>query len=811
MKHVSLFFLVMSFYLTVSFSQSLPSGCERFDEGWRFHLGGAQRAEEPGFDDSEWRWVDLPHDWSIEDLRDRQAGLPPLPTPFDPDAVSQVNGGFTRGGTGWYRKVFAVPDQAKGKIVTLQFDGVYMNADCWLNGHYLGSHPYGYTSFFFDISSRLNYGGENVVAVKVRNEGENSRWYSGSGIYRHVWLFYDDPVHLTPWGIQITTPVASEKTAEILVKTSLTNKSTEAAEVKLIARILNRDREPVALHETVKTLQPEETTDVVQQLKFSNPARWTLEDPALYTLVSEVYSGNIESDRAETPFGIRTFSYDTAEGFTLNGKPVKMKGACFHHDNGPLGAKSFDRAEERKVELLKASGFNAIRCSHNPPSPAFLDACDKLGMLVIDEAFDMWAEAKNPADYHLYFRDWWKKDISSMVLRDFNHPSVVMWSIGNEIPNRHTTAVVALAEEMRDYVRSLDASRPVTAAVNDLKPDKDPYFAVLDIAGYNYAAGGDHLKESLYVEDHRRVPERIMMGTESYPLEAFRSWMDVLDHPWVIGDFVWTGFDYIGEASIGWRGYWQEQSFFPWNLAYCGDIDICGWKRPQSFYRDALWMENQVSVFITPPVPSFPLNPNRQSWSKWHWHDAVADWNWEGYEGKPLEVTVYSSCEKVELYLNDKSLGVQPVNRDTRFMATWQVPYQSGVLKAVGYRGNRQVSTAELKTAQKPVQIRILPDRTVIRADGQDLCYVTIELTDAAGTRNPKTEDLVRFAIEGPGTIIGVGNANPVSLESYTLPQRKVWQGRCLVVVKAGKEAGRIVLKAAAEGLPEAAAEIEVK
>lgn len=811
MKHVSLFSLVMSFYLTVSFSQSLPSGCERFDEGWRFHLGGAQRAEEPGFDDSEWRWVDLPHDWSIEDLRDRQAGLPPLPTPFDPDAVSQVNGGFTRGGTGWYRKVFAVPDQAKGKIVTLQFDGVYMNADCWLNGHYLGSHPYGYTSFFFDISSRLNYGGENVVAVKVRNEGENSRWYSGSGIYRHVWLFYDDPVHLTPWGIQITTPVASEKTAEILVKTSLTNKSTEAAEVKLITRILNRDREPVALHETVKTLQPEETTDVVQQLKFSNPARWTLEDPALYTLVSEVYSGNIESDRAETPFGIRTFSYDTAEGFTLNGKPVKMKGACFHHDNGPLGAKSFDRAEERKVELLKASGFNAIRCSHNPPSPAFLDACDKLGMLVIDEAFDMWAEAKNPADYHLYFRDWWKKDISSMVLRDFNHPSVVMWSIGNEIPNRHTTAVVALAEEMRDYVRSLDASRPVTAAVNDLKPDKDPYFAVLDIAGYNYAAGGDHLKESLYVEDHRRVPERIMMGTESYPLEAFRSWMDVLDHPWVIGDFVWTGFDYIGEASIGWRGYWQEQSFFPWNLAYCGDIDICGWKRPQSFYRDALWMENQVSVFITPPVPSFPLNPNRQSWSKWHWHDAVADWNWEGYEGKPLEVTVYSSCEKVELYLNDKSLGVQPVNRDTRFMATWQVPYQSGVLKAVGYRGNRQVSTAELKTAQKPVQIRILPDRTVIRADGQDLCYVTIELTDAAGTRNPKTEDLVRFAIEGPGTIIGVGNANPVSLESYTLPQRKVWQGRCLVVVKAGKEAGRIVLKAAAEGLPEAVAEIEVK
>jgi beta-galactosidase len=488
-----------------------------------------------------------------------------------------------------------------------------------------------------------------------------------------------------------------------------------------------------------------------------------------------------------------------------------MKGACFHHDNGPLGAKSFDRAEERKVELLKASGFNAIRCSHNPPSPAFLEACDKLGMLVIDEAFDMWSEAKNPADYHLYFRDWWKKDLANMVLRDFNHPAVVMWSIGNEIPNRHTPAVVALAKEMRDHVRSLDPSRPVTAAVNDLKPDKDPYFAVLDIAGYNYAAGGDHLQESLYVEDHRRVPERIMMGTESYPLEAFRSWMDVLDHPWVIGDFVWTGFDYIGEASIGWRGYWQEQNFFPWNLAYCGDIDICGWKRPQSFYRDALWMENQISVFITPPVPSFPVNPNRQSWSKWHWHDVVADWNWEGYEGKPVGVVVYSSCEKVELFLNDKSLGVQPVNRDTRFMATWQVPFQPGVLRAVGYQGERTVGSVELKTAQKPVQIRILPDRTVIRADGQDLCYITIELTDAAGMRNPKTEDLVRFTLEGPGTVIGVGNANPVSLESYTVPQRKAWQGRCLVVVKAGKEAGRIVLKAVSEGLPEAVAEIEVR
>jgi len=809
MKNI-LYLLVMAMSISSLSAQTFSGKTELFDENWKFHPGGAQRAEQPEFNDSGWRSIDLPHDWSIEDLPAGQADLPGTRSPFNRDAISQVSGGFTVGGTGWYRKTFILPDHLKGKCVKVRFDGIYMNAECWLNGHYLGNHPYGYTSFYYDLSDLINYGDTNVLAVKVKNEGENSRWYSGSGIYRHVWLTVDEPVHISQWGTLISTTEITDHSAKVCVKTTVVNTNHKTTGVRLITKIMNRGEEISGQAESVMSIEPGKKYDFVQFINLEGPERWSPEDPALYTTVGEVYCDNVLCDQEETRFGVRSVEYSTTSGFMLNGKSLKLKGACFHHDNGPLGAKAYDRAEERKVELLKASGFNAVRCSHNPPSPAFLDACSRLGMLVIDEAFDMWAEPKNPQDYHLYFDAWWQSDIESMVLRDFNHPSVIMWSIGNEIPNRHTPEVVEVAKKIRNSILTIDSTRAITGAVNDLRPDKDPYFAVLDVAGYNYAAGGDHLRTSIYKEDQVRVPGRIMLGTESYPLEAFQSWMDVMDYPWVIGDFVWTGFDYIGEASIGWRGYWQEQSFFPWNLAYCGDIDICGWKRPQSYYRDVLWKENELSVFVTPPVSSFAQNPNRQSWSKWHWFDVVADWNWEGNEGRPLEVTVYSSCEKVELFLNDKSMGMKPVNRESRFMASWQVPYQAGMIKAIGYDGRKKVSLAELNTAQKPVQMRVLPDRTEIQANGQDLCYITVELTDAAGVRNPKAENLIRFEIEGPGSIVGVGNANPVSLESYTLPQRKAWQGRCMVIIKAGKESGKVVLKASADGLQTAVTKITV-
>jgi beta-galactosidase len=526
--------------------------------------------------------------------------------------------------------------------------------------------------------------------------------------------------------------------------------------------------------------------------------------------VTEISAGGRVLDREVTTFGIRTISFDVANGFLLNGKPLKLKGGCLHHDNGPLGARAYDRAEERRVELLKASGYNALRLAHNPPSPAFLEACDRLGMLVIDEAFDMWREGKNPHDYHLFFDDWWQKDVQSMILRDRNHPSIIMWSIGNEIPNRQTPAVVQLAQKIAQYVRSLEPTRPVTSAVNDLREDKDPYFATLDVAGYNYAAGGDHLKQSLYEFDHERVPDRIMYGSESYPLEAFNSWMNVLDHSYVIGDFVWTAFDYIGEASIGWRGYWQEQSFYPWNLAYCGDIDICGWKRPQSYYRDALWKENQLSIFVRPPQSSFAPNPKRQPWSKWHWTDVAASWNFGGYENRPLEVNVYSSCEEVELVLNGKSLGRKPTNRSTAFVATWSVPYRSGELKAIGYRSGKQVANSRLQTAAQPDRIAMTPDRTNIKSDGQDLSYVTVELLDRSLVRNPSAENLIKFTIDGPGEILAVGNANPLSTESYQRPERKAWQGKALVVIKSQRRPGSITLNATSSGLQPARVVINV-
>jgi beta-galactosidase len=678
-----------------------------------------------------------------------------------------------------------------------------------MNGRLLGNHPYGYTSFWFDISDAVKFEGENILCVKVRNEGENSRWYSGSGIYRHVWLQIADPVHIAQWGTSITTPKVSPSEASISVSTTLINQSSLDKNTKLVIRLYDKNSQEISKTETGKTLASGKSFEWTQEIVLKNPLLWSPDSPNLYKAVSEVYTDEKLIDKTEIPFGIRSISFDPVNGFRLNGKALKLKGGCVHHDNGPLGSRAYDRAEERRVELLKASGFNAIRCSHNPPSPAFLDACDRLGMLVMDEAFDMWNEQKNPGDYHLFFNDWWKKDIENMVIRDRNHPSVIMWSIGNEIPGRHRPDVVETAKMLGNFIRKMDPTRPVTSAVNDLKPDKDPYFATLDVAGYNYASGGDHNQESLYAQDHKRIPDRIMAGTESFPLEAFGSWMDVVDNPFVIGDFVWTAFDYIGEASIGWRGYWQKQDFFPWNLAFCGDIDICGWKRPQSYYRDVLWEENQLSVWIKPPEPSFELNPDRQSWSKWHWYDVVDDWNWKGREGNTMDVYVYSSCEQVELFLNGKSLGKKPANRNTKFIQIWQVPYQPGTLKAVGYKGRKQVSISELKTAGNPVQIKLTADRPKIKADGQDLCYITVELTDPTGVRNPKAEDLITFSIVGPGSITAVGNANPVSLESYQLPQRKAWRGKCLVIVKSDAKGGRITLKASSPGLIPASKEIE--
>jgi beta-galactosidase len=582
------------------------------------------------------------------------------------------------------------------------------------------------------------------------------------------------------------------------------NAGSEHAGVVLRTTVTDGKGRGVGTAETAAELTPDSTLEFVQDITVRTPRLWSVESPSLYTLVSEVFRGRLRVDSTATSFGIRSIAFSPERGFLLNGKSVKLKGGCVHHDNGPLGARTYDRAEERRIELLKASGFNAVRCSHNPPSPAYLDACDRLGMLVMDEAFDMWTDEKNPDDYHMYFNSCWRSDLESMVLRDRNHPSIILWSIGNEIPGVEKPEIVETGRRLAETVRRLDPSRPVTMAVNNLAENKDGIFRILDVAGYNY--GRDS-----YVPDHERNPGRVIVATESFPLESCEYWMAVKDNPWVIGDFVWTAIDYIGEASIGWRGYYQKADFFSWNLAYCGDIDICGWKRPQSFYRDALWKQDQLSVFVTPPVPTFPFNPEKESWSIWNWVDAAADWNWEGRESAPLNVQVYSSCEEVELRQDGRSLGRKPTNRSTRFMAEWKVPYGPGVLDAVGYRSGKPVRKSELRTAGAPVAIRLTADRTVLNADNQDLSYITVELVDHQGTRHPKADGLLRFETAGPVTIAAAGNGNPVSIESFQRPERKAWQGRCLVIVKSGRVPGAAALTVSAEGIPSATVRIDVK
>lgn len=773
------------------------------DDQWRFLKGDQPGAESDGFDDSSWRLLDLPHDWSIEDL-------PGSGSPLDPEAPGGISTGYYLGGTGWYRKTLDVPRFLQGKRFCLMFEGVYMNADVWVNGTHVGSHPYGYTSFWFDITDQLVPGEENLISVRVANEGRNSRWYSGSGIYRHVWLTITEPVHVAPWGTFVTTPVAESSGATVMITSEVENNTGQTGQVTVETTLLDPSGTSVASRQDLLELGPDGTTRITQEVQVTAPALWSVDDPGLYTALIEISDRSGKKlDQVETTFGIRSIAF-TTNGFTLNGMVLLMKGGCMHHDNGPLGAAAYDRAEERRVELMKASGFNAIRCAHNPPSPAFLDACDRLGMLVIDEAFDMWRREKNPQDYHLYFDEWWERDIRSMVLRDRNHPSVIMWSTGNEIPERGEPEGVETSARLAQIIRDLDPTRPVTSAVNGLGPDKDPYFATLDLSGYNYPFSGDYDRESTYSVDHRRVPDRIMYCSESFPLVAYGAWMETLEYPYVLGDFVWTGFDYLGEASIGWRGYPHEGSFYPWNHAFCGDIDICGLKRPQSYYRNILWNAGrQLSLFVTPPVPSFEENPDREEWSKWHWQDVVERWDWPGYEGEPLQVEVYSSSDEVELILNGNPLGRKPTTKETEWIARWKVPYQPGELKAVGYRNGEAVEEWSLVTPSTPSRIGLTADRNRIAASGQDLSYVQVELLDGEGNLCVVAEDLVRFEVSGPGTIVAVGSSNPMSAESFQQPKRKAYQGRCLVVVKSSKDAGEITLKAMADGLETGVIQIE--
>jgi beta-galactosidase len=764
-----------------------------FDSGWCFLRADAPGAEAPGFDDASWRVLDLPHDWSIEDLPSTNDAPP---SPFNPSmSAGGAATGYVVGGTGWYRKHFTLPSSEAGKNVSICFDGVYMNADVWINGQHLGNHPYGYTPFVFDLTPYLKpIGQENILAVQVKNTGKNSRWYSGSGIYRHVWLAIADPAHIPFFGVHVVTTNISKSMATVSVFTTIENDRGADAAIRLRTHLIGPDGKATKPQEIEIHVPAGKQQEFTQDFSVNKPVLWSLNNPALYRAEVELVENQKTLDHSGATFGIRTIRFSAANGFELNGEMVKLKGGCMHHDNGPLGSATIDRAEERRVQLMKAYGFNAIRTSHNPPSPQFLDACDRNGVLVLDEAFDMWERQKNPNDYHLYFDDWWKRDLEAMVLRDRNHPSVILWSIGNEINERADAPGLAITEKLISTIRQIDTTRAVTEAVcgfwdhrGKKWDDSAPAFALLDVGGYNY-------EWRQYVPDHEKFPSRIMVGTESYPKEAFENWQAVLTNSFVIGDFVWTAWDYLGETGIG-NSIGNSANRPPWFDAWCGDIDICGFKKPQLYYRDVIWGNAKIALAV-----HAPLGTNRsERVSGWGWPDERQSWTWPGTEGKPLDVTVYSSCQSVRLELDGKEIATQPVNH--KMVAKFKVPYQPGELRAVGLTDGKRMATASLRTAGEPKEIRLIADRSAIRADRNDLSYVTIEVVDRRGTVVPTAAIPIHFTVTGAGELAATGSPAPNDPSSFHLPVRKTFEGRCLAILRPKGDAGKITLKAEADGL----------
>jgi len=813
------------------------------DPGWKFTLGDPSGAESPAFADASWRSLDLPHDWSIESAPAK-------------DNLSGAGGGFFPNGIGWYRKVFSAPSAWRGRRVSVEFDGVYRDATVYLNGHKLGTHPYGYTSFTFDLTPDLNFAGPNVLAVRVDNSAQpNSRWYSGSGIYRHVRVVVTDPTHVAHWGVFVTTPEASSDSAKVSIETHVSNESAKPVDVTLVTTLYDATGKQAGTTESPLTLPPGKDTAATQTITVANPSLWSPSTPALYRAVSQIRKDGKLVDQVETPFGIRSLSWSADNGLLLNGKSIKLTGGSVHHDNGPLGAAAFDRAEVRRVELLKAAGMNAVRTAHNPPSPAFLDACDRLGLLVLDEPFDVWKADKVKFDYGHDFDEWWKRDVSSMVLRDRNHPSIVIWGIGNEIPELEVEQGRVIGKELADQVRSLDTSRPLTLAFpgTTTAPNAEAVFSQLDITGYNYNL------IPTYAADHTQLPKRLMLTTESYPAKAFPLWQISHDNPYVLGDLTWTAMDYLGESGIGaWSYGTPEQAQiaqqimsgmvnsstidkmflgmangvdvmaamaqgasdpamkaamaimfhgYPWHAAACGDLDLTGYRKPQSYYRDILWNGgDRVYATVRLPEP----DGKKIIAVGWATYPTLPTWTWPGQEGKALQVEVYSGAEKVRLYLNDKLIGEQPTGRDQEFKATFSVPYAPGTLKAVGLRGDRPVAESVLNTAGNPTALRVTADRTTAQADGQDLVFLTVEAVDAKGNPQLHAGQEVQFSISGPGVIAAAGNGDGQDGASYQGDRRKLFEGRALVVVRTSRQSGPITVTAKTRGLTDGSATIQV-
>jgi beta-galactosidase len=778
---------------------------ENFCRAWYFHLGDVQNGQTASFDDSQWRLIDLPHDWSIEGE-------------FNKENPSGVGGGALPGGIGWYRKTFTLPEADKEKLAFVEFDGVYRNSKVWINGHYLGRRPYGYSSFEYDLTPFLMYGdNKNVLAVRVDNsEQPNSRWYSGSGIYRNVWLTTTEKVFVDHWGTFVTTPQVTERTAKVTVKTKVRNVLQKDQPVILRTVLVDKNGKDVATTKTNAIVPKSSVYEFVQNLSVNNPDLWSVDSPALYNAVTAVECGSSESDKYETPFGIRSFAFDTAKGFFLNGKQLKILGVCDHHDLGCLGAAINTRALQRQLEILKSMGCNGIRTSHNPPAPELLDLCDKMGFVVMDEAFDMWMKQKTKYDYHLDFAEWHQRDLEDMVVRDRNHPSVFIWSIGNEINEQwdpKDSSGIVIARNLAGIIRNLDTTRAITSNCNDHKVNNAIIRSgALDMVGFSYGqdeynrfptnfpsqkfigsettsaleSRGDYDMPS---DSIRRWPTRwdrpFTTGNPDHSVSAYdnvsapwgatheEAWKLVKKYDFVSGMFIWTGFDYLGEPT---PYEWPSRS------SYFGILDLAGFPKDVYYMYQSEWTNKPV-------LHIFP------------------HWNWK--KGQTIDVWAFSNCDEVELFLNGKSMGGRKKAGDQLHLM-WRLAYEPVTLKAVGRAGSK-VLTDEIKTAGPAARIVLEPDRKVISADGRDLSFVTMKVLDDQGILVPDANNLVHFRISGEGRIVGVDNGSETDLDPFKADYRKAFNGLALVVVQSAEKAGTINLEASSDGLKSSAIVIESK
>ena len=755
-----------------------------FDLDWDFSLNGATKK------------VNLPHDFSIE-------------LPRTPESRMKSDGGYFQGGNGIYKKRFFIPENTDKGTYIMEIEGAYMNTEVYVGPEKIAFHPYGYSTFHCDLTPFLKSGEENEIEIRTSNNAlPNSRWYSGSGLYRHVWMLTskDRANYITPWGVFVTTESADNTKALIKIETNVVCKNAVLRSTVMdgSGMILEMAETEIACGKSV------------QSIEMKQPKLWSVDHPFLYQLKSELIVGGDVIDEVCAPFGVRTIELNHDKGFLLNGEILKLRGGCVHHDCGILGAASYDRAEERKVEILKVAGYNAVRCAHNPPSPAFLDACDRLGMIVIDEAFDCWNVGKTAYDYHLYFDRWWMDDLKNMVFRDRNHPSIAFWSTGNEIPERSgCTNGVKISEMLAETIKECDSTRFITNALCDLwdNPgvlgdwgDVTADFAKpLDAAGYNYLW-------KRYEDDLNKFKDRFIIGTETVPAEAFENWVLAEKHARIIGDFVWTGIDYLGEAGIGHAYYPGEEgkthrNEYPWHLANCGDIDICGHMRPQSYYRQMLW-----GVRSRPYIAVHQPNEKglKKLYNFWGWGDVSNSWSFKNCEGFKTFIDVYCKCDEVELILNGKSLGRRRSSFENKYIASFETVYEPGELKAVGYLNGESVGEDIVKTCGEPERIELVAEKSNIKAVYGDLAYITAYIKDKNGRTVTNADNELYFTAYGQGDIAAIGTSDPLSEENYAGNSRKTYYGACTVVLRSDGNKGAIELSVCGDGLKPAQITIHV-